>query len=261
MKSVFREETWSSQRHLLNPSKFKEFELHATGLGIINKINPFKQHTERFTNIDKISQKDIDKFNKKTKLYLIRKHLSSDEKNLLEKNGFKLKKEWATLLLDTNKALKIDKGNRSIIKKGEKLLDFKEADSEEEFREYHELFKQARKSEGLKTPSIKAYSKVKSNPHYRVFIAKLDGRIVAGIGTISNENYMLQLNIAREKMYKYASDYLTYKIIDLCINKKIRWFDFAGVHPNPKEESKDYYIRKYKEKWGGELYMEYIFTR
>ena len=262
MKSVFQENEWRNNRHFLNPSKFKEYELHTVGLGLLNNINPLKDYLEKFTPLDVLSEDEILKLNKKTTLYLIRKEISTEETQLLEKNKFKLTKEWATLILDLTKPLNIDKGNISLIKKGMQNLTFSQLSTIEELKEYHELFKNVRKSEGMKTPRFEEYQKVFNNKYYKVFVAKnRQGKIVAGIGTIANNEYALQLNIARDKDYKYASDYLTFMIVDGMIKNGLKLFDFAGINPKPEQDSKDYFIRKYKEKWGGEYYNEYTYTR
>lgn len=261
MKSVFREAEWRKSRHFLNPSKWKEYELHVSGLGFLNRLNFLSEHVERFTHIDTVTEEELVKLHRKSKVHVIRKELSSAERSLLEKHGFRLDKVWGTLILDMSKELQIDKGNRSIIRKGERLLSFHIVDNLNDFKAYYQLFKGVRREEGLKTASFDEYLKVFGNRFYKVFVAKLEGRIVAGIGTIFNENYMLQLNIARDKKHSYAADYLTFMIIKYCKDKGIKWFDFAGVDPAPKEHSKDYFIRKYKEKWGGEFFNEYVFRR
>jgi len=245
----------------LNPSKWKEYELHAMGLGFLNHINPFKQYVERITHCDPLTQKTIDSFHKKTLLYVYRKKITNKEHELLAKNSFIQKQIWATTVVDTTKRLEIDKGNRSIITKGEKLLTFHKVQTEKELKEYYDLFKNSRRQEGLRTPTYAQYTKMFKEAHYAVFVAKKDGRIVAGIGTISNDYYMLQLNIAREKEISYASDYLTYQIINYCAKKGIRWFDLAGIHPNPEKNTKEYYIKRYKEKWKGDMFYQYTYLR
>lgn len=260
-KSVFREDEWRNKRHFLNPSKYKEYELHVSGLGFLNKINFIKDHYEKFTPMDLLSQEDFVSFHKKTKVYIIRKEISSKEERLLQENNFKLVKKWGTLLIDTAKEFNIDKGNTSIVRKGERTLVFEEVSDLEDFKKYYLLFKQVRRQEGLRTAAFGEYLKVFNINYYKVFVAKQEGRIVAGIGTIANDNYMLQLNIARDKSCSAGADFLTYKLLQYCKEKGIRWFDFAGIDPNPKEGSKDYFIKKYKEKWSGEYYNEYIYER
>jgi lipid II:glycine glycyltransferase (peptidoglycan interpeptide bridge formation enzyme) len=261
--SVFREPAWRNDRHLLNPSKWKEYELHAMGLGLLNNFNIFPDYIEKFTHIDELTQEAIDGLHRKTRIHIIRKQISQEEESILKKNKFALYKTWGTLILDTSKEIHLDGNTSKNIRKGESRLLFFEIASPEHFKEYYDLFKLSRKELGFKTPAYNAYKKLMHNQHYKVYAVKDNetGAIVAGMGTIKNEHYMLEVNAARDKTCFFANDFLKWKLIQHCKEKGISYYDFAGCNPHPEEGSKDFNLRKFKEKWGGEFYYEYIFRR
>ncbi len=263
MTSVFREPGWREKRHFLNPSKWKEYELHIRGLGFLNKFNFFKNHFEKFTPIDPLTQDEIDKMHRKATIHLIRKEISGEEKGILEKNGFSLVYKWGTLIIDTYKKGDYDSNTIKNIRKGSDRLIFSIAKERSSLKKYYELLKLSRKSLGFRTPSYKNFSQIFNNKFYSVFIVTDNkaGKIVAGIGAIYNSNYMLETNSARDKQVVYANDFLKLKLIEFCRENHIRWYDLAGINPNPLLENKDYFIRKYKEKWGGEFYNEFVYER
>lgn len=262
-RSVFREPEWRNKRHLLNPSKFKEYELYASGKGFLNVVNPFRNHLEIFTPIDPLTEDALHELEKKTTLQLIRKTLNPAERSLLEAHGFRLVKNWGTLLLDTASEPALDDTTRKNIRKGESRLAFAAIKDEKRFREYYDLFKTSRKALGFRTPPYRELLKVFSNPFYTVFAVedKETHRIVAGLGTIHNDAYLQEVNAARDNKFFFANDYLKWKIIGYCKDSGIRYYDFAGCDPDPRPHTKEYNIRKYKEKWGGTFHHVYHFTR
>jgi len=189
--------------------------------------------------------------------------MSEEEKKLLENNNFKLKRTWGTLILEPSKEINLDSNTSKNIRKSEKRLDFLKIDSESDFKEYYDLFKESRKELGFKTPSYKYFLEVKKNKYYLAFAVKSKetNKIVAGIATIHNENYLLEINAARDKKHYYANDYLKWKIIEYCKLQGIKYYDFAGCNPDPKEGTKDFNIKRFKEKWGGDFYYEYTYKR
>jgi hypothetical protein len=261
--SVFREKEWRGHRHLLNPSKLKEYELHAVGLGFLNRFNFLKDYKERFAHIDTLTEEELSSLHRRTTLHLLRKELSEGEREMLQKHGFRLRRRWGTLILNINTEVKLDDNTAKNIRKGEKRLEFMEIKTVEEFEEYYKLFRSSRRELHLNTPRRTAYNFVRRSPHYVVFCVKdrETGRIVAGLGTIQNRNYLLEVNAARDRKYFYANDYLKWKIIGYCRQNSIPYYDFAGCNPAPKPGSKDFNLRVFKEKWGGEFYYEYVFGR
>ena len=262
-QSIFREDSWRSNRHFLNPSKWKEYELHVCGLGFLNKINLFKDYFEKFTPIDPIEEQSLVNLNKKTTLHIIRKDLILSEKKLLDTYNFKLIKTWGTLILNLEKEIKLDENTLKNIRKGEKRLEFFQVINLEDLTQYYTLFKDSRKKIKFKTTSFKEYEKIFSLNGYKIFVVrdKESKNIVAGLGTISNHIYLLEVNAARDDKYFFANDFLKWKIINYCKENNLKYYDFAGVNPVPKQNSKDLNLRKFKEKWGGEFYFEFIFKR
>jgi len=266
-QSVFREEEWRTHRHFLNPSKYKEYELHVSGLGFLNRINFIKDHYEKFTPIDEINKDVIRQLKRRTTIHIIRKNLSEEDKSLLEEEGFKLIKTWGTLILDLSRFdmlyLKLDSTTTKNIRKGESRLTFFKITSADEFKEYYELFKESRKELRFKTAPYSIYSSLLSNPYYAVFAVRSNEskKLVAGLGTIYNQNYILEVNAARDHNCFFANDYLKWMLLKYCHEQKILYYDFAGCNPDPESDSKDFNLRKFKEKWGGEFYYEYIFKR
>lgn len=263
MKSVFRESEWRENRHFLNPSKWKEYELHVSGLGFLNRVNFIKEYFEKFTIIDNISSELLQQLNKNTALHLIRKKIFAEEREALEKNGFRLERIWGTLIKDLQKDVTLDNNTLKNVRIGNKRLTFNEVTNEKELRQYYNLLKESREKIGFKTASYRNYKKLFKNRFYKIFIAKLreTDSIVAGLGTISNENYMLEVNAARDDKVYYANDYLKWSILEYCKKHQIKYYDFAGCNPHPSAGSKDEKLRKFKEKWEGDFYYEYIFKR
>jgi hypothetical protein len=388
---VFREEGWINHRSIINPQRWKEHQLHCVGLGFLNKINLYKEYTEKFMHIDPITEDALKGLHFSTRLFLTRKFMFKGseydtEIDLLAKHKFRKVGNWGTLILDLTKDFNLDKPLKKAIKTGERNLTFKKLETDAEYREYYDLYKQGRTDNGLKTPEFKYFLEVRKNPYYHVFIAKKEDRIVAGHGIVHNgdilptlktdvfedrasngktngtqelpsivpasttplaftecesrggvstgveipvsptvsqsksqlratslpphvtalqegnkdtnqhiylnpmaecpvdsatdcnssppcpmarkesscnttDNYAYEFNLARDKSIYYDSDYLTFKILEYLKSMGIKWYDFAGVNPSPKEGSKDYSIRKYKEKWGGEYYNVYEYIR
>lgn len=260
MVSPFVLSEWRSRRHLLNPSRWKEYELHAVGLGWVNKFNFIPDYKERVTHIDPLN---LDGLHLCSTVHLIRENgLSEEEVHCLVNSDFRLVRYWETLIVDTFKELKLDRGNLSLIRSAERSgCVFEMVKSKDDFREYYELFRNNRRSQGLGTPRYKYFERVFGNPFYGVFVVKKDGRVVAGLGLVFNGDYACQMNVCRDKGVVGAGDFLTYSVINLLRLWGVRWFDLAGVNPDPKPGSKDEGIRRYKEKWGGEVYGEFVFKR
>jgi len=254
MKSVFQEDVWRNNRHFLNPSKLKEYELHLRGLGFLNTINPFFDYFEKITPIDDIS--DIKKFNSNTTLYLIRNN--SDHLIAQNKYSFKLEKIWGTIITNTNE-IRINRNTSRNIKKAEKNLSFHLINNLNDLKGYHNGLRIYRKQMGFGTAGFNEYKKILNNKFYKAFILKEEQKIVAGLGIINNDYYASEINSF--SFLPYANDYLKYKILSYCKDNHILYYDFAGCNPNPRPGSKDDGIKKYKEKWGGNYYNVYILKK
>ena len=250
---------------MLNPSKFKEYPLHCVGLGWLNKFNIIPEYTERFTHIDELELKGLHHF---SRLYIQRKGgLTDTEKELLEKEKFRFVDVWGTLMIDLTKPFSFSRNLMKNVLKGERNLTFEEVLTMDGLKEYHELLCSSRKQNGFKTASFEAFKVVWDYqfypyPHYyHIFLARQEGKVVAGMGILYNDEYAFEFNLARDKTIYYAQDYLKYKVLEQLKENEVKWYDLAGINPDPEFDSKDLNIRKYKEKWGKEFYYVFEYKR
>jgi hypothetical protein len=267
MPSVFRMDSWRNARHMLNPSKWKEHQLEASGLGLLNTINFIPDYTERFTSIDPVTEQELSKFHKSTRIFLQRKQISSDEKKLLAVHGFEPDTIWGTLVVDLDKFSfdKLSKNTRYDIRRGEGLV-FDKVKTEISLKDYYHLLRYSRLEEGLATQSyyefVHIFNKL-GGKHYDIFLARdqVNGDIYAAIGLIYGGGYTFQGQLARDKGVPFASTWLTYTLLAHLKEQGYRYFDLVGINPNPEPNSKDEGIRAFKEKWLGEYQNVYEYVR
>jgi hypothetical protein len=92
------------------------------------------------------------------------------------------------------------------------------------------------------------------------FVAYHEGRIIGSLGIWHYNGTLYEFaSVQSEYAYEnklYGSDAIKWEIIKWGIQNGYRWYNLAGVNPEPKTP-KEEGIRRFKEKWGGE-YREYF---
>jgi len=192
----------------------------------------------------------------------------------LEKNGFKIR-EWGTYIIDLTKSEEelwsnIKKETRKIIKKTADLgCSFSICSSEKEYREYYDLFKKSRKDMNFTTQPYRIFKRqwdILHPKNYDVFIVRTkDGELLAGMGVVYTSDFMREIGAARSHemsdVKAYPNDLLKWDIMKWGHNCGIKYYDLAGINPNPEIGSKDENIKKFKEKWGGQYYNWLFFEK
>jgi len=93
--------------------------------------------------------------------------------------------------------------------------------------------------------------------YFSFYVAKTDqGEVLGTLGTYHFQGYVSVRLIARtevSKKYKLPTqDFLHWSVLNEHRSRGDRWFDLAGISPEPKDD-KERGIRFFKEKWGGSL--------
>ncbi len=149
----------------------------------------------------------------------------------------------------------LNKDARWGIRKAEKEgLIVKEADSEKEWNEFYEFFKNVVREGGSDVQSFEYIRK----PAHKLFICKKGEKIIGGAAVFFDPIY--DINIPR--LFKIASDK---EYLDLQPNNLLYWhcilwaknsgykkFDFGGWQINAQGHLEG--INKFKEKWGEIVY-------
>jgi len=182
------------------------------------------------------------------------------------KDSFKLKK-WGTFLIDLTKDKEIiwkslDKHSvRKNIKRSEEKEIWVKEMNEKDLKLYIKLRQDKINEKNPPKPSVLQLHWNILNPvGLKGFLAFKDDEPVGAITFSSFNRYLIESGIARssldlENRY-YAQDLLKWKIIEWGIKNKCKYFDLAGVNPNPQNK-KEEGIFRYKKKWGGEFTTYY----
>jgi lipid II:glycine glycyltransferase (peptidoglycan interpeptide bridge formation enzyme) len=273
--------------------KDKKSFFYTDSLKKLNDISKGNIYFTKYLPIPKIMSKNIQKANLSfmivdtnydlidqiltSKEYIVRIDIQNcpiDIAEKIQKNDFTLKK-WGTIIIDLEKTedelwTNIKKETRKIIKKtsnsGCKTY---LCQSDNEFKEYYMLLKKSRNQMKFQTaPYNAAYKqwKIMHPENYHVFLIRdSKNNLLAGMGILYTADYMIEVAAARSEKSKekhiYANDLLKWEIIKWGQKNKIKYYDLAGINPNPEHGSKDEAIKKFKEKWGGQYYDWYYFEK
>ncbi len=232
----------------------------------------------RFCNSNQdIEQSEINSIINKIKPFRCLKNSIDNQKNSLF-----VKKENHTIILDLEKDQKIlwekmDYSLQKQIKKAQTMgLSVVKIDSLKEFDQYIKSLKLFRDNLGFKTVPLKIstmqwnlmHSTNKEESCYEIFLCKdKNGQLLSGLGIIINpqsKNFIEVSSFRTPLCIKNslpANDFLKWEIIKWGQSSKFKYYDLAGVNPNANQNSKEYNIYRFKNKWGGYLTQYYTYEK
>lgn len=184
-------------------------------------------------------------------------------------NEFQTRK-WGTYLIDLKKSKdeifnNIDKNSarKNIKRSTERGIEI-ESINDNNLNEYLKLFNETKKDSGRIESTenqMKNFWKILYPIGFSGFLAKMNDIYIGGILFSFFNDYMNEWGVARSSIdYEkklYSQDLLKWKIIEWGIENNKKWYDFTGFNPNP-ENSKEEGILRYKKKWGGQEYIQWI---
>ena len=181
-----------------------------------------------------------------------------------------ISKKWATLTVDCSRddnslpASFKPAARKAIRRATEDGIVVRQIENIEQMREYYSFARQCSRRYGKKLAGFEdfenLFTEVRSRSIFETFVAEKDGEPLAGLSVWGDGNFIQELGsfnserAFREKLY--GADLLKWEIIRWARANGIRWFDLAGINPDPTD-SKEENIRRFKEKWGGH-YSEYL---
>ncbi len=189
---------------------------------------------------------------------------------ILVEKGFTVSK-WATYLLDLSADLdkifsKLDHHVRARIRKAEENhITISQINSESEFREnfigvFNRLQLMNKRPERPDTSFMGLWEEREPLLYHPVIARAEDGEIIGVLGSYNTNGVTTEVTSAlHPRCYSEklpAQDLLHWHQIKLANEDGSRYFDFAGVNPNPTN-SKEAGIKNFKSKWGGE-YVEFL---
>jgi len=191
--------------------------------------------------------------------------------NVLENNFYKISNY--TAILDLRKDIDTlwksleKKSIRWGIKKAEKEgVKIEEVKSEKDLREFYQIYLLTSKKGKLSPEKYQFFSQVQkrlvSKGKAKILVAKKGREIVSGaIALISDDHIVLNLTGTNEKGQKSQANILIYwKLIQLGKKLKKKWFDLGGYDKEAKLGDKSYNINKFKERFGGEITEQPVYT-
>jgi len=180
------------------------------------------------------------------------------------------KRRWGTFLINLQKSkdelynnIEKHSGRKNIERAVERNLTVEEI-TDNSILEYLELFNQTKATRnGIPTTieQMKEFWRLLKPAGLSGFLARKNGITVGGLLFSHFNKYINEWGVARSNQdYKeklYSQDLIKWKIIKWGVDKKMNWYDLSGFNPHPiskKEEG----IMKYKKKWGGKEYYQWI---
>jgi len=153
------------------------------------------------------------------------------------------------------------------VKKAEKEgIKVKEAETESRIREFYNLYENTCKEGGLKPEDYSFFEAVHNilvpKGYAKILVAEKDGKIVSGaIILVSSDYVVLNLTGTGEIGQKLQANILIYwEIIKIGKHLKKKWFDLGGYDLEAKAGEKAYNINKFKERFGGQIVEQPIYT-
>ncbi|MBI5226932.1 peptidoglycan bridge formation glycyltransferase FemA/FemB family protein [Candidatus Micrarchaeota archaeon] len=135
-------------------------------------------------------------------------------------------------------------------------IDVVRASTEDDVNGYQELLGSFRKKMGLHMPPFYPnldFWKKNKGKTTDIYLAHQEKKLVSAMGVVYCNGLITEVAVARDLENKaYAQDAIKWKIIQWGAENNYRFYDLAGVNPDPKTaQEKGAY--QFKSKWGGKL--------
>jgi len=231
-----------------------------------------------YTEIDKILElilAELDKIAITNKINLIKgtsAPLSTQFSNSIFQKFEYTCKPWITNVTHFTKKsdeffLDLHNKTRYDIRMGEKNgLEFEIINDRKALDEYSELKLKDWKNKDEKIKQNELFrnyrwdTSIKKN-YEKVYFARLNGEVVAGMANFLFNNNVVQRTIANASQRNfYAGSFLTWNSIKWAIDNNFSTYDMGGSNPNPSSK-KEKGIKHFKAKWCGKEYSYIIYTK
>ena len=180
------------------------------------------------------------------------------------------RKRWATYIVDLQQSedsawKNLKHAARKAVNKASKDgIRVERVVDETQLRALHDFNREERSKMGLKTysynNSLVMWKHLRKGSCVEIFVAYHEDRMIGSLGIWHyNGNLYEFASVQSEYAYENklcSGDAIKWEIIKWGIQNGYRWYNLAGVNPEPKTP-KEEGIRRFKEKWGGE-YKEYF---
>ena len=199
-------------------------------------------------------------------------HPLNDKIKCFRAMGFE-SKEAATFVIDLTKNIdqlwfSLDKhsARKNVERAVERGVTVETVEGEDGFIEYFDVLNETRIRDHVKPFNYahvyKQWRMLSQKKVTKCFVAKKGNRTLAGLSILTFNGYLNEWG-AGQSSYAienklYANDLLKWHIIKWGHEQGYRYYDLAGVNPNP-QTLKEQGIYRFKAKWGGRLvaYHEY----
>lgn len=170
----------------------------------------------------------------------------------------------ATIIIDLNKSEEelwknIDKDARWGVKKAEKENLIIKEDFLEDLGKFYEIYKETCRFGGINPLSLDEI--LKNKPKF--FFCYKNDILIAGSAIIieDDKKFRLFLNASNHEYLKFQPNNLLYwYLIKWGKTNGFKIFDLGGYQLNAKPGNKLYNINRFKERWGGEIKIYYIYS-
>lgn len=174
---------------------------------------------------------------------------------------------WSTFLIDLTKSkeelyngIAKHSGRKNIERSIKRNVEIEEI-NENNLSSYVDLINRERENIGREKETYEnmfnSWRKLKPLG-YSGFLAKKNNTPIGGLVFSFLNGYIIEAGVARSKEDTannlYSQDLIKWKIIEWGLENKMRYYDLAGVNPNPKS-GKEKGILRFKQKWGGKQYF------
>ena len=205
--------------------------------------------------------------------YLISKnYIVSGWQNPLQTDGISILKlkfqiiPWSTFMIDLSQSLDVlfqnidKKSGRKNIKRSKERGVHIELITDENLIDFLTLRNNMRKKQGLPARTFKDFSywwNLMKPLGLSGFLTRKNNEPIGGLLFSHIDNQIIEIAVARSEIDTneklYSQDLIKWNIIEWGHNYGLKYYNLAGVNPNPIN-SKELGIFNYKKKWGGTKY-------